>query len=119
MPKHIVIIEDDPEILYIITQILEEHEYRVTGFNALSSSIEELGALKADCFIFDEQLPYVSGHIICIMIKSHPLTMSIPVILISASDKLEGFVSIGDADASLKKPFNIDDLVTLVGSMFR
>jgi len=118
MPKHIVVIEDNYDILTIITALLEDEGYRVTAFPALTS-IEELTELKPDCFIFDEQLPYVSGHIICMLLKSKAPTKGIPVILISASNRLEGYAGLSEADAWLQKPFNIKDLASLVASVVK
>lgn len=76
--------------------------------------------MEADCFIIDEQLPFVSGHIICIMLKSKLATKDIPIILVSASDDLESYASQCKADAFFKKPFvNIHELITLVTSTSR
>ena len=115
MQKHVVIIEDDIDILSLMTIILEEDSYKVTGFPALTS-IDELILLHPDCYIFDEQLPHVSGHILCMVLKSKPSTKNIPVILISASNQLAGFANLSEADASLQKPFDIDDLLRLVAA---
>lgn len=118
MPKHIVVIEDNPNILSIITDLLEDEGYRVTPFPALAS-IEALIELKPDCFILDEQLPHVSGHIICMLLKSKTPTKDIPVILISASNRLESFADLSQADAWLKKPFDINALAKLVAGVIK
>jgi CheY-like chemotaxis protein len=116
MGKHIVVIEDDAIIAEVIKNLLQEQGYRATSLPSLST-IESLIELKADCFIIDEQLPFVNGHIICIMLKSKPETKDIPIILVSASDTLAGYASQSKADAFFKKPFvNIHDLVALVTS---
>jgi len=112
--EHIVIIEDDVYFLKVITYLLEEAGYKVTGFTELTT-VEELTALKADCFIIDEQLPNVNGHIICIMLKSREQTKYIPVILASAYEGLEGFAGMCKADAFIKKmSLNPEDLLDLV-----
>ena len=116
MGKHIVVIEDDVIIAEVIKSLLQEQGYRATSVPFLST-VESLMDLKADCFIIDEQLPFVSGHIICIMLKSKPQTKDIPIILVSASDELAGYASLCKADAIFKKPFvNINDLIALVTS---
>ena len=114
MNKHVVIIEDDITIAEVIKELLEEQNYRTTILKSIVT-IEDLIQLKADCFIIDEHLPFVNGHIICIMLKSKPQTKDIPIILVSASDELEGFAIQGKADAYFKKPYvNVHDLITLV-----
>ena len=118
MQKHIVIVEDDDSISLLLTTLLEENGYRVTAFPAVTS-IEDLIALNPDCFILDEQLPFVSGHILCIVLKSKPQTKNTPVILISASDRLDTVASISEADASIKKPFDIGKLLQVVADLIR
>lgn len=115
--QHIVIIEDDADMRDVMTQVLEADGYRVTAFAAITS-LEDLLNAKADCFVLDEQLPFVSGHIICIMLKSKLATKEIPVILISASPSLEGHATLSQADAFLGKPFrHISDLPRTIQSV--
>ena len=103
MSPHVVVIEDNEALLATIQELLESAGYRVTGLNAIRT-LEELTGLNADCFILDEQLPVVSGHIICIMLKSRPETREVPVILISGHEELEGIASLCKAEAFLQKP---------------
>lgn len=105
MKKHIVVIEDDPELLLILETVLNEGGYRVTTLRQMDS-VEGLIDLKADAFVIDEKLPVVNGHIICIILKSKPETRHLPVILISADEKLEHMASLCEANAFLSKPFN-------------
>jgi DNA-binding response OmpR family regulator len=114
--KHIVIIEDDTSLLLLLQKFLQSEGYLVSCFEKLST-IEELIELKADCFLIDEHLPNVSGHIICILIKSKLQTKEIPVILMSAFEELEYFADISCADAFLKKPFARQELLRVISSM--
>jgi DNA-binding response OmpR family regulator len=114
MKKHIVIIEDDTYMLEAMGGLLENEGYQTTKLIQLTT-LEELMALEADCFIIDEKLPYVNGHIICIMLKSKAATKNVPVILTSAYSQLENFAGLCKADSYLKKPFlNAQELLGLV-----
>lgn len=62
MKTHVVIIEDNPALLAAVAEVLKDAGYRVTALNAIES-LESLTELQADCFILDEHLPVVSGHI--------------------------------------------------------
>lgn len=116
MKPHVVVIEDDSALLAAISLVLKDAGYRVTALQAIDT-LEELIDYKADCFILDEQLPLVSGHIICIMLKSRPETRHIPVIMISGHEELEGIVSLCKAEAFLRKPFaDIRELSGLVAT---
>jgi len=103
--KHIVIIEDDQDLLDVLSLILTEAGYRVTALTQMES-VEDLIDLQADAFVIDEMLPVVNGHIICIILKSKPQTKHLPVVLISADEKLPQMATLCEANAYLHKPFN-------------
>jgi len=113
MSKHIVLIEDEPDILESTTLLLEHAGFRVSGFKAFTT-LEEMVALRPDCFLLDENLPAISGHIICILFKSKPVTRDIPVVLISANPAIKQMAALGEADAYVGKPFEIDELVDVL-----
>jgi len=103
--KHIVIIEDDIELLSLLSSLLEADGYRVTKLTHLES-VEYLLSLNADAFIIDEALPVVNGHIICIILKSKPQTKHVPVVLMSGDANLENMATLCEANAYLRKPFD-------------
>lgn len=116
MGKHIILIEDDPDILETTKLLLEHEGYRVTAFGAFTN-LEEMNALNADCFLLDENLPVLSGHIICILLKSKPATRNIPVVLISANPNIGHLASLGEADACVKKPFEMHELLSALNGV--
>lgn len=116
MNKHIVLIEDDADILESTSLLLEHEGFRVTGFKNFTS-LEEMTALRPDCFLLDENLPVISGHIMCILFKSKPATRDIPVVLISANPEIKQMAALGDADAYVGKPFEIQKLVEVLTSV--
>jgi DNA-binding NtrC family response regulator len=114
MEKHIVVIDDDRDLLSVMEMLLTEAGYRVTCINRITT-IEELISLSPDCFIVDEQMPVVNGHILCIILNSKPATKHIPVILVSAHDDIESYASLCNAAAFMRKPFrHVDDFVNVV-----
>lgn len=71
--------------------------------------------LRPIALSLDEQLPVISGHIICILLKSRPATKNTPVILISGHEELESIATLCEAEGFLKKPFSdIHHLTELV-----
>jgi CheY-like chemotaxis protein len=114
MKKHIVIIDDDQALLDVMEYLLIEAGHRITCVNRITS-VEELIALNADCFILDEQMPVVNGHILCIILKSKPETKDIPVILVSTHPEIENYANLCEATAYLRKPFNdVNELLKVV-----
>lgn len=114
--KKILLIEDDVDTLDLVELILRGEGYVVIKANR-EVSLKEIISLKPDLAILDFLLPFGLGTEICQQIKSNPATKSIPVILYSASSNLKDLALGCHADASLEKPFDIDDLVKMVGEI--
>jgi two-component system phosphate regulon response regulator PhoB len=115
LPKRILIIEDDHDILDMMRYILEDEGYEVIGFSQ-AESLAEIIRLEPQLILLDERLPENPGHILCASIKAHPVTPNIPVILISAVMYLESIAANCQADNYIKKPFDLQDLTSLVNS---
>ena len=114
--KHIVIIENDKEVMRTMRRLLEAEDYVVTVYS-LFPSMAELVLMRADCFVIEEWLPHVSGHAICLMLKARIQTSAIPVVLASATTLFEPMANLCEADAILSKPFADGELVRTVSSM--
>lgn len=122
MPKEkILIIEDDPDIVEMITYNLEKE-----GFNVVSSSngedaIDLLRIEHPNLVILDLMLPGLDGFEVCSSIRNTPETSHIPVIMLTAKsreiDKIAGF-EIG-ADDYVTKPFSPKELIARIRAVLR
>ncbi len=109
----IILIEDDEDILEIITFILEEEGYQViASLNCLT--VKEILNHKPLIVLMDNQLRDGNGYDLCKELKSLVETKNIPVIIISGDCELEANSKKCNANAFLKKPFNIITLTNLV-----
>jgi len=113
LSKHIVVIDDDEDLLNIQQEVLVHAGYRVTAIHHIQS-LDALLNLDADCFIIDEQMPVISGHIVCIYLRSKPAVVHVPVVLISSHPKLDHYSELCGADVCLAKPFNLQKLLATV-----
>lgn len=113
MEKNVTIIEDDADLLAVMTDLLTRAGYRVSAFDRVNS-VEELLDLQPDMFIIDEQLPGVTGHIPCIILKSKPQTAHIPIILMSGHPGLDRYATLGNADHFLTKPFELEQVIRIL-----
>ncbi len=70
--------------------------------------------LYADLYLIDKQLSGVDGLELCRHLKSQPSTAHIPIVMLSASPRIEPIVRNAGADAFIEKPFSKKDLLSLI-----
>ena len=113
MPKKVLIIEDDQDILDIMAYILSDEGYDVvTGTDG--SILTDVRAMQPSIILMDNQLRDSLGKNHCMKLKTNPDTNHFPIVLISANINLESMANDNLADAYLKKPFDIKELVDVV-----
>lgn len=113
---NILIVDDSPQILLLITNILIEEGF--TTFQAdsglMAYSIIENSI--PDLILLDIMMPEIDGFEVCQKIKSNPKFADIPIIFLSAitniKDRLKGF-ELGAVDY-ITKPFDDEELIAKV-----
>jgi DNA-binding response OmpR family regulator len=113
-PKHILVVDDDPDILEFLQVILEDEGYTVVTSDK-GEYLEQLhnGGLP-DLILLDMLLSGKDGREIVKYLKREPETAHIPVIMISAHPSAEKEARLAGADDFLPKPFNIDKLLAKI-----
>ena len=112
----ILIVDDTPANLNVLSAILGKRGYRVRP--AINGTLALKAAQKAapDLILLDVQMPGLDGYEVCRQIKADAQTRAIPVIFISALDdvldKVEAF-QVGGADY-ITKPFQIEEVLARV-----
>ncbi len=116
---HIVVIEDEEDLLELYEYHLQKEGYEVSGF--LSSSVvrDFLFEESVDLLIVDRNLPNIEGSEFVKSLRDEGYDM--PVIFVSAKgsykDIEEGFLRGGDD--YLTKPFNMKELLLRVRSILK
>ena len=113
--KKILVADDDPAILDVVTIILEDAGYDVkTTVNGKT----EVFAQKylPDLILLDIWMSGHNGKNICIRLKAKKLTSRIPIIMISANKDTEKIAKEAGADGFLTKPFDIQALLSKVAA---
>ncbi len=117
MPKQILIIEDDRDILQVLETVLTYNEFTVTGIEQTDDIYESIEEYKPDLVLTDFLLSGQNGGKICQLIKSKKETCHLPVVLISAYPELATQFGNFGFDAFINKPFNIGDLVNVIDNL--
>lgn len=119
--KTIMIIDDQPEILELVSFTLQKEGYEVIPVEDAERALQELKEKDVELFIVDIMLPNMDGFEFVRTIRStekHKLT---PVIFLSAKgeefDKVLG-LELG-ADDYIVKPFSVRELLARIRAVFR
>jgi CheY-like chemotaxis protein len=108
-PKKIMIADDDAAILDSLSLMLEFEGYQVSA--TLNGETVLSMAEKPDLLLLDIWMSGVDGRDICKKLKQHEATRNLPVVLISASNDIQGSAIEAGADDFLAKPFEMNDLL--------
>ncbi|CAI8174306.1 MAG: Sensor histidine kinase TodS [Polaribacter sp. SA4-10] len=116
--KIIFYAEDNLEMRNYVSNILSKY-FNIKVFRNGQDCLNALQDEWPDIVISDVQMPVLNGLDLCISIKSDLKTSHIPVILLTGLANIEDHVrGIRDgADAYIKKPFNVQRLVTNVEAL--
>ncbi|TZF85991.1 response regulator (plasmid) [Pedobacter sp. BS3] len=113
MGKKIVVADDDPAILDIISIILEEEGYEVET-SVTGESLMQVDGPLPDLYLVDIWMLGKDGRDICRHLKSHERTRHIPILIVSANRDIEKIARETGVDAYLAKPFEITELTDII-----
>jgi DNA-binding response OmpR family regulator len=121
MKKYISIIDDESEVLELVSYNLKNNNYETGEFLNGKSFYDSIKRRMPDLIILDLILPDINGIDICKKIKSEKSLKKIPVIMLTArgdtEDRIKGLES--GADDYITKPFSIRELITRVKAVLR
>ncbi|MBF0447554.1 MAG: response regulator [Magnetococcales bacterium] len=122
MPKTILIIEDEEDLITTL-----EYNLRQEGYTLLTALTGEEGlqladkGLPPDLILLDIMLPGISGIEVCRCLKKNPVTKPIPILFLTAKgediDRVVGFEM--GADDYVVKPYNVRELLLRVRAIIR
>jgi len=116
MPKKVLIVDDEPNIIVPLQFLMEQERYQVSVAANGEEAMEMIAKFKPDLILLDIMLPGVDGYQVCQNVRENPEWQNIKIIFLSAKgreiDVVKGMAL--SADAYIKKPFAIADVVAQV-----
>jgi len=116
--EHLLIVDDDKEIRHLLTDYLEQADYRVTAVGDGKAMRRVLEANRIDLVILDLMLPGEDGLTLCRELRSKT---NLPVLMLTArGDEVDRIIGLEmGADDYLAKPFNPRELLARIKSVVR
>lgn len=125
--QRIVVVNDSPEFLDTVREILADAGYEVTAHHGDDLTADAIAALRPDLVIIDLVLrrrslldQLAAGWDLLVLIRSHPELASVPIVVCSADTRQlrqrERELQQIAATYVLPKPFSIDQLESVVRS---
>jgi len=115
-PENILIVDDTPANLRLLSQMLSEKGYGVRAVKSGARALESVQVTQPSLILLDIRMPEMNGYEVCERLKEDPKTHDIPIIFISAlneiEDKVKGF-GVGGVDY-ITKPFQIEEVLARV-----
>ena len=121
MPKKILVVDDEKDIVDLITYNLEKEGFTTMSAYDGDNALEMVTSKKPDLVVLDLMLPGIRGLEVCKFIRRNRETEAVPIIMLTAKgdhvDRIIGF-EVG-ADDYLTKPFNVRELIARVRAVLR
>src|SRR5208283_4741830 len=115
-PEDILVVDDTPDSLRLLTDLLAKHGYRVRPASDGALALKSVAAKTPDLILLDVSMPDMDGYEVCRHLKADEKNSRIPVIFISAfgdtRQKVTGFEA-GGIDY-ITKPFEAEEVLARV-----
>ncbi len=121
MGKRLLVVDDEPNLLRAVAACLRSEGYEVITARSGRDALAALTETIPDLIVSDIRMPGMHGYTLVRRIRSSPRSALIPIIFLTAkdhkADRVEGFQA--GVDAYITKPFEPDELLAIISSIFR
>jgi diguanylate cyclase (GGDEF)-like protein len=120
-PGSILVVEDRPNNIELLTVILTLQGYKVEQANQGNLAIRSAMARPPDIILLDISQPEMESFAVCQQLKADPHTQDIPIIFISAANEAEPKIKAFEYGASdyITKPFQIEEVIARINNQLQ
>jgi CheY-like chemotaxis protein len=124
MPKDqpvasILVVDDDPEIVSMLSTRLGARGYKVSTASDGKTAIERAKRERPDLVLLDVMMPGKSGWEVARALKQDPVTQAIKIVMVTAiGEHVNEMTSpLYGADAHIDKPFEFENLERVIAGL--
>lgn len=119
MPKNVLIVDDEPNILLSVEFLMKREGYNVSTAGDGQAALDLLAQHRPDLMILDVMMPRKNGFEVCAEVRANPDFAGMPILMLTAKGReaeMNKGLSLG-ADAYITKPFSTHELVARVAEL--
>jgi DNA-binding response OmpR family regulator len=119
--RHVVIIEDEPDIANLLARRFASEGFRVATATDGQAGLHAVHLYRPDLILLDLLLPGVNGWEVCRSLKANLATQDIPVIIVSAIGSPEDRIALLEmgVDDFIVKPCSVKEVVARSRAVLR
>ena len=117
-PPLVLVVDDDPDILEAICDILEAEGYEVARARHGEEALARVEDRRPAVILLDLMMPVMDGVAFAQALRLRPAVRDVPIVVISADGNPQRAASVG-ASGYLAKPFDIEALLAQVAGITR
>jgi CheY-like chemotaxis protein len=111
----ILVVDDDPDILDALSEILEAEGYEVDRARHGQEALARIDQRRPDLILLDLMMPVMDGWEFAHALRRRPDGASYPVVVLSADRQAGAKARVVGARGFLAKPFELNELLRVVG----
>jgi DNA-binding response OmpR family regulator len=115
--NHILIVDDDPSIRDVVSDILEMSDYRVKTACNGAEALDDIRDDRPAAVLLDLMMPVMNGWEFLRKYRCEEPVAQVPVVIMSAARDASVMACELGAQAFLSKPFEIETILAVVGQV--
>ena len=108
MSKKILLVDDDPLVIKIITKLLKGSDYMIEVAEDGLDALSRIKSMDPDLVILDVMMPEINGYDVCYQLRFNDEFKKVPIILLTVREnELSGDISERTAIEYVQKPIDV------------
>ena len=121
MSPRVLVVDDDPEVVEAVGEVLEHEGYRVETATDGPAALKSVLEAPPDLIVLDVRMPRLNGWEFCEIVRRQSHTRDVPVLFLTGRGEMRDQITAMQVGGSghLRKPFRIEDLRDKVRALTR
>lgn len=117
----ILVVDDDPENLLLMSEILEPEGYQIQTAESGRQAVEMIHHVQPQLILLDVMMPDIDGFEVCQRIRRDTQAATVPIVFLTALDDDDSHLKSVQVmgDDYLTKPIKVDLLLQKIGNILK